>query len=227
MPEGHRIRRAGPGDAETLAALGWDTYVETFVEGFAIPYPPEDLAVFKAQSYSAAYNRPRLADPTQAIWLAEDVSGRAVAYAAAGGPSVPHADVRPQDGELKALYVRRDAQGSGLGRTLLDLALGWLEPAGARTLWLSVWSGNHRAQRLYEAHGFHKAGEYAFPVGRWRDREFIFRREPGMVGAVIRQSPSCAATPVNAESAELHPPRPPTLTTFGRCAGKPRPLAIR
>ena len=74
--------------------------------------------------------------------------------------------------------MRREAQGFGLGRILLELTLEWLEASGPRTLWLSVWSGNVRAQRLYEAYGFRKAGEYAFPVGRWRDHEFIFRRVP-------------------------------------------------
>jgi len=178
MPERHRIRTAGPADAGVLAELAWTTYVETFIEGFAIPYPTADVEAFRVANYTVEANRPRLNDPAQRVWLAEDASGRALAYAAAGGPSLPHPDVRPEDGELKALYVRREAQGLGLGRALLDLALGWLEPAGPRTLWLSVWSGNDRAQRLYAAHGFRKAGEYVYPVGRWRDHEFIFRRTP-------------------------------------------------
>lgn len=182
-----RIRRGGPADAEALAALAWETYLETFVEGFAVPYPAEDLAAFRAEHYTAQGARARLSDPAQAVWLAEDGVGRAVAYAGAGGPSVPHPDVRSEDGELKALYVRRAAQGSRLGRTLLELALAWLEPAAPRTLWLSVWSGNHRAQRLYAAYGFARAGEYAFPVGRWRDHEFIFRRD---AGSLSRPDPS-------------------------------------
>ena len=39
-----------------------------------------------------------------------------------------------------------------------------------------VWSGNLKAQKLYQAHGFEKAGEYEYPVGAWRDHEFILRR---------------------------------------------------
>ena len=38
------------------------------------------------------------------------------------------------------------------------------------------WSGNRKAQKLYEAYGFEKAGEYQYPVGRWLDDEFILRR---------------------------------------------------
>ncbi|OYX79912.1 MAG: GNAT family N-acetyltransferase, partial [Brevundimonas sp. 32-68-21] len=33
-----------------------------------------------------------------------------------------------------------------------------------------------KAQRLYAAYGFEKAGEYEYPVGAWRDHEFILRR---------------------------------------------------
>ena len=48
---------------------------------------------------------------------------------------------------------------------------------GPRTLWIGVWSENHGAQRFYARHGFVHVGEYEFPVGRVRDREFILRRE--------------------------------------------------
>ena len=43
-------------------------------------------------------------------------------------------------------------------------------------LWIGVWSGNDKAQRLYAAYGFEKAGEYDYPIGAWRDHEFILRR---------------------------------------------------
>ena len=52
----------------------------------------------------------------------------------------------------------------------------WLLDRGPRTLWVGVWSENLGAQRFYARYGFALAGEYAFPVGRVRDREFIFRR---------------------------------------------------
>lgn len=180
MLQGHRIRRAGFADAEALAALGRATFVETFVEGFGVPYPPEDLSAFMAHSYSASFNAARLADPEQAVWAVE-ADGRLIAYAAAGPAKLLHPELSSTDGELYALYVRREAQGYGLGRALLELALEWLEAGGPRRLWLSVWSGNDKAQRLYARYGFTKAGEYAFPVGRWRDHEFIFRRDPAML----------------------------------------------
>ena len=85
-------------------------------------------------------------------------------------------DVRPGDGELKRLYVLHAAQNSGWGGRLFQAALDWLERDGPRTLWISVWSENFGAQRFYARHGFEKVGEYEFPVGRVRDREFMLRR---------------------------------------------------
>ena len=46
-----------------------------------------------------------------------------------------------------------------------------------RPLWIGVWSENLGAQKLYGRHGFVKAGEYEFHVGKTRDREFILRRD--------------------------------------------------
>lgn len=177
MPNAYRIRRAGPADAQTLADLGRETFLETFVEEFKIPYPPEDLERFMAHGYTAGFNADRLTDPAQAVWIAERGDGP-VAYAAAGPATLPHPDLCSEDGELRALYVLRRAQSLGLGRNLLDVALTWLEQDGPRRLWLGVWSGNTRALRFYARHGFAKAGEYDFPVGAWRDREFILRRDP-------------------------------------------------
>ena len=167
------IRRATPADAPALSALG----TRTFVESFGQLYSAEDLQAFLDESHSEAAYADVLADPGYALWLAER-DGEAIGYAQAGPCGLPHADVRPGDGELKRLYLRRDAQNGGVGAQLFDQALAWLERDGPRTLWISVWSGNFGAQRFYARHGFEKAGEYDFIVGQQRDHEFIFRRTP-------------------------------------------------
>ena len=167
------IRRAIPADAPTLAALG----ARTFVESFGQLYTAQDLQAFLDESHSEASYAKVLADPAYALWLAER-DGEAIGYAQAGPCGLPHADVKPEDGELKRLYLRRDAQNGGVGAQLFEQALAWLERDGPRTLWISVWSENFGAQRFYARHGFEKAGEYEFIVGRQRDHEFIFRRAP-------------------------------------------------
>ena len=167
------IRRATTEDARTLADLG----ARTFIESFGQLYSAGDLQTFLDESHSEASYAKVLGDPAYALWLAER-EGEAIGYAQAGPCGLPHADVRPGDGELKRLYLRRDAQGGGVGARLFEEALRWLERDGPRTLWISVWSENFGAQRFYARYGFAKAGEYDFIVGRQRDHEFIFRRDP-------------------------------------------------
>jgi ribosomal protein S18 acetylase RimI-like enzyme len=167
------IRRATPADAEALSRVG----VRTFVETFGHLYSQEDLQAFLAESHAPEAYAHYLADPAWALWLLEDASG-ARGYAMAGPAGLPHADLRPQDGELKRLYVDRDLHNGGWGGKLFAQALAWLERDGPRTLWISVWSENLGAQRFYARHGFAFAGEYQFPVGAQRDREFMFRRVP-------------------------------------------------
>ena len=165
------IRRAGPADATLLSALA----ARTFTETFGHLYPPEDLAAFLDEAYDPERQRRILAHPGYAVWLLER-DGEAIGHAAAGPCGLPHPDVADGDGEIKRLYLRQGFQGEGLGARLCDVAMAWLLREGPRTLCVGVWTENLGAQRFYARSGFALAGEYAFPVGRVRDREFIFRR---------------------------------------------------
>ncbi len=167
-----KLRRASPADAEVLTALGRETFSATF----AHLYPPEDLEHFLRNAHTPAQYRAWATDPAFGLWIAEAGEGRAIGYALAGPNTLPHPDAAPGDGELKRIYVSREAQGAGVGGLLLAAALDFLNRL-ERPLWIGVWSGNFGAQKLYGRHGFTKAGEYAFPVGQSRDREFILRRD--------------------------------------------------
>jgi ribosomal protein S18 acetylase RimI-like enzyme len=169
--QGVRVRRAGPADAAAVAKLG----AETFVETFGHLYPPADLAAFLGDAHGPAQAQANLADPTRAIWLAE-ADGASVGYALAGQCDLPHPEVAAGDGELKRIYLRSAAQGSGLGGQLFDAALSWLQRDGPRTVWIGVWSENHGAQQFYARRGFVRVGCYGFRVGETVDQELILRR---------------------------------------------------
>lgn len=167
------IRRATVADAETLSVLASRTFVETFGH----LYPDEDLQGFLREAYAVDRQRVILEHPAYAVWLLE-ADGVAIGHAAAGPCGLPHADVQPGDGELKRLYLIKDYQSCGWGSRLFETALAWLQREGPRTLWIGVWSENFGAQRFYARYGFAQVGEYEFPVGRVRDREFILKRPP-------------------------------------------------
>lgn len=169
------IRPAVEADAPALADLGRQTFIDTFVAGFGIPYPAEDLAAFLDASFSPETIRTKLNEPGAAWWVAER-DGELLAFANTGPNTLPHPEASASHAELRRLYVSKAAQGQGLGAKLLAISLEWMEAHTDGPLWIGVWSGNLKAQKLYAAYGFEKAGEYQYPVGRWLDHEFILRR---------------------------------------------------
>jgi GNAT superfamily N-acetyltransferase len=166
------IRLAAAADAEALSRIG----TETFCDTFGHLYPAEDLAAYLEEEQTPAAWSRILATPERRTWIAE-VGGEPVAFAVAGPCKLPHPEVTPGAGELQRLYVLRAQQGSGLGKVLFETAMAWLESEGRRPVWIGVYSENHRAQKLYMGRGFALVGEYEFPVGKIRDREFILRRD--------------------------------------------------
>lgn len=164
------LRWARADDAERLSALGRATFTETFGHR----YEPRDLEAFLTSEHTPAKYAAWAEDDAWGLWVAER-EDKVLGYALAGPCGLPHADVTPECGELKRIYVVGEAQGAGAGSLLLHTSLGWLERPG-RKLWIGVWSENYAAQRLYARHGFEQVGTYDFMVGACRDHEFILRR---------------------------------------------------
>lgn len=170
------IRKAVDADTPLLSRLGIETYRETFLDDFRLPYSDSDLATFLPAAYGAPVIAGFLADPAYQHFIAE-LDGAPVGYSLVGPNGLPHAEARPGDGELKRIYLLKTAKGLGAGQALYSASIGWLEAAGHDRIWLGVWSGNLRAQRFYEKNGFRKVGEYRFIVGETQDHEFIMRRD--------------------------------------------------
>lgn len=171
-PTSVKIRRATSDDAAALAELGGATFTETFGH----LYPPEDLQSFLATTHTRESWARALADPRRAIFLAEIPSGRAIGFITVGGCKLPVQDLEASAGEIQQLYVLAEFHNLRLGSRLMELGLEWLASQGRAPLYIGVWSENYGAQRFYERHGFSKAGEYGFPVGKTVDREFILKR---------------------------------------------------
>ncbi|WP_252865625.1 GNAT family N-acetyltransferase [Brevundimonas diminuta] len=104
------IRPACPDDAAALAVLGRQTFIDTFVTGFGIPYPTADLTMFLDASFNAEAITKKLAEPGAAWWVAER-EGELLAFANAGPNTLPHPDGRASHAELRRLYVGKQAQG--------------------------------------------------------------------------------------------------------------------
>jgi len=161
-------RLASPDDAALIERL----FRESFVETFGHLYAPEDLQAFLAGASVAAW-REELADPAMRVRIAED-EGVAAGFARIGSGSLP-VEKPPGAVELRQLYVLRPWHGTGVGRALMDWALGQARAQGAEQMFLSVFVDNHRARRFYARYGFEQVGTYDFMVGSHADLDLIMR----------------------------------------------------
>ena len=168
-----KILPVEPRHIPALSALA----AKTFTDTFGHLYPPGDLQTFLRASYAHDVLAAEVAGPDQ-FWRMAWLGDEAAAYLQACPVGLPHPDADPaREGELKRLYVDTSHHGRGIGKQLLALGLGYLsERYGDAPQWIGVWSENIKAQALYRANGFEKAGEYGFVVAGVTDREFILRK---------------------------------------------------
>lgn len=165
-----RYRDAGLDDAALLAEVSRKSFAETFGHLYA----EEDLRAFLAKLSEPAWTE-ELEDPRIRVRIAEE-DGKAGGFAKLGPVSLPVDPVVPA-AELRQLYLLEPWQGRGIGRTLMDWALGQAKRGGAREIYLSVWAENFRAQRFYRSYGFTFVKPYAFMVGDQPDEDEIWVRE--------------------------------------------------
>jgi len=104
---------------------------------------------------------------THIIVACAESDGRVVGFAQLSeGTTEPCIDDLEGVVELKRLYVEPDFHGSGVGRALTTQSEDMARKLGYRIVWLGVWEGNFKAQRVYEAMGFTRVGDREFKMGK-------------------------------------------------------------
>ena len=144
-----RVRRALPADARAIAEVtvrGWQAAYrglmpDEFLDGLSVP--GREVAWREMLDRDAGGGVP--------AWLAER-NGRAIGFLSSGPPR--DADVPLPGAEVYAVYVLPEEWRTGIGRSLLETAVGHWRSHGATTLVLWVLEGNGPARAFYEAMGW-------------------------------------------------------------------------
>lgn len=164
------LRAVTTADLPVIDAL----YRSSFVATFGHLYERWNLDSFLAQ-FTLDRWAAELADPRFAFRIGE-IDGAPVGYAKIGPVDFPLDRPDPHGIELYQIYLTDAAKGTGLADRLLDWAYAEARALGGRTLYLSVFTENHRARRFYRRHGFTEVGPYRFMVGDHADEDIIMKR---------------------------------------------------
>lgn len=79
--------------------------------------------------------------------------------------------------ELERLYIKKDHQGEGLGKVLINKGIAIAREKRMDYVWLGVWEKNIKAIRFYEKMGFKKYGVHDFYLGNERQIDFLMIKE--------------------------------------------------
>lgn len=169
------IRRAAESDAAALSELA----IATFIESYEDRLPKPELTRFSQERYPPEKTLAELREENSFFYLAEGEDSRAVGYLRMRLHPAPPCVKGPLPIELSRIYLRRGAQGLGLGARLFETALSCARQRGRQTLWLPVWEKNEKALGFYRKLGFTHAGEQEFRFFSERQRDLVLERPVG------------------------------------------------
>lgn len=79
--------------------------------------------------------------------------------------------------ELQRLYVSPSHQGLGVGKVLACHIDAIARGLKYKAIWLGVWEGNFKAQRVYEGLGYAKVGDHEFKMGSCIQMDWIMFKD--------------------------------------------------
>jgi ribosomal protein S18 acetylase RimI-like enzyme len=148
-----QLRAATAGDAMTIAALATQVFLDTYATDGVRP----DLALEAFTEYSIEAFAARLGEAERRFVVAETGEGL-MGFAEVLASDLPAPAGGVSGAHLVRLYVQPQAQGTGVGRALIEAAERMATERSVRHLWLIAWEHNERAIAFYLRHGYAEVG---------------------------------------------------------------------
>jgi ribosomal protein S18 acetylase RimI-like enzyme len=156
------IRRCTVDDAAKIASLG----ARLFTESYGPTHPEPELSRYLARSFPVDGVRAAIEDDDVAMFVVEDGSGVAIAYAYLRVSPDPPATVKGSRAfEIVRFYVDEKCQGQGVGAALMEECFGETTRRGGDVVWLQVWKEAPWAVGFYARMGFTAVGSAPFYFG--------------------------------------------------------------
>jgi len=166
------IRKAGPADAALVSKLGRSSFYEAFAEETT----PEDMTEHLQRAFKVEDIQKQLDDDRSPLLLIE-VDADPAGYALLYPDNPPNCVTGPDPIQLVRFYLRRDYYGRNIGNRLMEACLLLAFAEGYRSIWLSSWEQNHRANAFYKKWGFEIVGAVKFKVGNDIQDDHIFLKK--------------------------------------------------
>ena len=147
-----RVRAAVPSDAEAVRAIAEETWRATYGDVLE----PEEIRQHLVAYYAVDALRRRIAS-REAEWLIGELAGERVGFCSVL--------LVGREAEVVTLYVLPGSQRRGVGRAMLERAVGLAREKGVATVRVGYMLANRRAARFYAGASLREAGRHRGPGG--------------------------------------------------------------
>jgi ribosomal protein S18 acetylase RimI-like enzyme len=166
------VRQATAADTDLLVKLG----KQAFHEAFSKVTAPDDMKAYIESTFTETQIRNQVEDGRSLFFIAEMDSvpaGYAYSY-----PNSPPEFIKAEAAiQLVRLYLRKQYYGRSVGDALMRFSIDQSSSRGYKTIWLSSWELNDRANAFYKRWRFKVVGRQKFTVGSDIQNDFILSRK--------------------------------------------------
>jgi ribosomal protein S18 acetylase RimI-like enzyme len=148
--------------------------VSTFSESYEKLNTPENFRKYVSESFNREKFLGELKEKDSFIFLMKQ-KGRAIGYLKLNINAAQSEKMDDGAMEIERIYVRKEMQGSGLGKLLLEKSCNVAREKNKKYLWLGVWERNESAIKFYESQGFEKFGEHPFMLGWDKQTDILYK----------------------------------------------------
>lgn len=164
------IRHASPSDAALIADISRQSFYDTF----APDNTKEDMDKFLAEQFTRGALMMEVG-MKEHVFLLAYVDDSIAGYAKLSNRKRP-LEIKEEAIEIARIYVLKDFIGKGVGKLLMDAAIGEAVKMEKEVVWLCVWEKNKRAIDFYTYRGFEKFGECDFILGDDVQRDWMMKK---------------------------------------------------
>lgn len=166
-----QIRIATPADADLIADLSHQTFLESFAE-----FNTEaNMNKFMDEQFNKSMLIREVGAPRNIFLLAYD-DEEAVGYARLRENNIPPELKEDEAFEIARIYAVKKSIGKGVGKALMSKAMSLAQEKKFTTVWLGVWEHNTRAIEFYTRWGFEKFSIHPFILGHDVQTDWLMKK---------------------------------------------------
>lgn len=165
------IKLADVNDAELIAELSQQTFIETF----ASTNSKENMDKFLQESFSKEMLIKEVGASGNLFLLSYE-EDKPVGYVRLRENNNPPELSGTNSMEIARIYVVKDAIGKGVGKLLMQECISIAEQKNKSLIWLGVWEHNKRAIDFYIKWGFEKFATHIFKLGDDNQTDWLMKK---------------------------------------------------